>query len=340
MVIRMQERVRIVDIAEELGVSTATVSNVIHGKTGKISKETVKRVQQLLEEREYIPSMAGILLAQNSSRIIGVVIHNHEKYGGQVLTDAFIAASLDALSTETDRAGYFMMVKTTAEWEEIPRFASMWNMEGLVIIGFCEQDYKSLRDAMRIPFVVYDGFLKSAERLCNLTIDNYSGGFQMGEHFRELGHKRALCISDNDICMDLERFHGFRAAFGENGTTLLVVPMEKSARRQFYAERLKWLKSFSAVFAVSDYYAADYIQFIQENGMRVPEDTVVGGFDDSPLCELIHPALTTIRQDSGQRAKLAIELLQDMKEKKTEGGEIRLPVSLIKRGSTERKVGI
>lgn len=89
--------------------------------------------------------MAGILLAQNSSRIIGEVIHNHEKYGGQVLTDAFIAASLDALSTETERAGYFMMVKTTAEWEEIPRFASMWNMEGLVIIGFCEQDYKSLR---------------------------------------------------------------------------------------------------------------------------------------------------------------------------------------------------
>jgi len=53
------ERVRIVDIAEELGLSTATVSNVIHGKTKKISDETVKRVQELLEKRQYIPSMAG-----------------------------------------------------------------------------------------------------------------------------------------------------------------------------------------------------------------------------------------------------------------------------------------
>lgn len=60
-----KERVRIVDIAEALGLSTATVSNVIHGKTKKISSETVKRVQQMLEEKKYIPSMAGLLLAQN-----------------------------------------------------------------------------------------------------------------------------------------------------------------------------------------------------------------------------------------------------------------------------------
>ena len=92
-----QNRVRIVDIAEELGLSTATVSNVIHGKTKKLSKETVKRVQELLEKREYIPSMAGILLSQNNSRIVGVVVNNHEKYEDRVLEDAVIAASLNAL---------------------------------------------------------------------------------------------------------------------------------------------------------------------------------------------------------------------------------------------------
>ena len=80
----MEERVRIVDIAEELGLSTATVSNVIHGKTKKISDETVKRVQELLEKRQYVPSMAGILLSQNNSRIVGVVVNNHEKYENKV----------------------------------------------------------------------------------------------------------------------------------------------------------------------------------------------------------------------------------------------------------------
>lgn len=78
-----QQRVTIKDIAEELGLSTATVSNVIHGKTKKVSEETIKRVHALLEERQYIPSMAGILLAQNSSKIIGIFINNHEKYEEQ-----------------------------------------------------------------------------------------------------------------------------------------------------------------------------------------------------------------------------------------------------------------
>lgn len=68
----MEQRVRICDIAEELGLSTATVSNVIHGKTNKVSDVTVQRVMALLERRQYIPSMAGILLAQNRSGIIGV----------------------------------------------------------------------------------------------------------------------------------------------------------------------------------------------------------------------------------------------------------------------------
>ena len=65
-----QNRVRIVDVADSLGLSTATVSKVIHGKTEKISDETVKRVQQELERSGYIPNMAGILLARNNSRII------------------------------------------------------------------------------------------------------------------------------------------------------------------------------------------------------------------------------------------------------------------------------
>lgn len=63
----MAERVHICDIAEELGLSTATVSNVIHGKTGKVSAVTAERVTALLEEREYIPSMAGIRVPEDIS---------------------------------------------------------------------------------------------------------------------------------------------------------------------------------------------------------------------------------------------------------------------------------
>ena len=134
-----EKRVSIADVAEALGVSTATVSNVIHGKTKKISDETVKRVQEKLEEMNYIPNMAGILLAQNNSKIIGVVINDGPKYEGRVLEDGFVMASLNALSKEVNDAGYFMMIKTTRQCKEIPRFASMWNMEGLNLKEFYEE---------------------------------------------------------------------------------------------------------------------------------------------------------------------------------------------------------
>ena len=104
-------RVTIKDIAEELGVSTATVSNVINGKTKKISDKTIERVQKKLEEKHYIPNMAGILLAQNSSKIICVVISNHKKYEGKILQDPFISALMDSMSLQAEKNDYFMMIK-------------------------------------------------------------------------------------------------------------------------------------------------------------------------------------------------------------------------------------
>ena len=94
-----QNRIRIVDVADALGLSTATVSKVIHGKTEKISDETVKRVQQELERSGYIPNMAGILLARNNSRIIGVVVNDHEKYEGRVLEDIQIIGFDDNMAS-------------------------------------------------------------------------------------------------------------------------------------------------------------------------------------------------------------------------------------------------
>lgn len=329
----MSGRVRIADIAEELGLSTATVSNVIHGKTKKISDETVKRVQNLLEERQYIPSMAGILLAQNDSKIIGIVIHGHGKYEGHVLEDGFISASLNYLSQEIEKAGYFMMVKVTTEPEEIIRFASMWNMEGLVIIGFCEQDYRKLRENMHIPFVVYDGFLEEPGRLSNITIDNYDGGFQIGRCFWQKGHRNTLCIADNRICMDQERYEGFRNGMKGGRADFMQIPMEKEERHVFYRKQLSRFREYTAVFAVSDYYALDLMHFLQGEGIAVPEEISLAGFDDISSCRQVCPTLTTIRQNGRKRAELAIEMLAELKKTNSQGKTIVLPVELIERES-------
>lgn len=327
-------RITIRDIAEELGLSTATVSNVIHGKTNKVSDETVCRVQALLEQRQYIPSMAGILLARNDSRIVGVVVNDHEKYEGRVLEDFFVSASVNHLSTQIEENGCFLMLKKTTDREEILRFASMWNLDGMVLLGYCDEDYQYLRSHMRVPFVVYDGYCERPEGLANITIDNFDGGFQVGRHFGELGHKNVLCIADNGVCVDQERYDGFRAGFGAEAQRI-IVPMQTEARWEFYREKLPYLRTFSAIFAVSDYYAIDLMQFLRQQGIRIPEDIAVAGFDDTPMCQLVTPALTSVSQNIAQRAELAIRKLRELKDGEVTETNIRLPVELKIRSSTK-----
>lgn len=328
------QRIRIRDIAEELGLSTATVSNVIHGKTKKVSEETIKRVQALLEERQYIPSMAGILLAQNSSKIIGILVNDHEKYEGHTLEDVFISSSLNYLSEEIENKGSFMMVKKAKDPKEIIRFASMWNMDGVVVIGFCHQDYMYLRNHMRIPFVVYDGFCEKTERIVNITIDNFDGGLQVGRFFRQCGHKDAVCISDNEIGIDQERIDGFKKGFGTEHAQTLVIPMHQKERWEYYTQKISYFRKVTAVFAVSDYYAIDLMRFLNDHAFKIPEDISVAGFDDIPMCEMISPSLTTVKQDGALRAKIAIEKIYELREKRETGNEIKLPVKLVKRAST------
>lgn len=329
-----EKRVRISDIAEELGLSTATVSNVLHGKTKKISEQTVQKVQELLEERQYIPSMAGILLAQNAAPIIGVVINDHEKYEGRTLEDVFIASSINYLSAEIEKRGLFMMIKTTKNPEDIIKYASMWNMEGIVIIGFCNQDYMYLRNHMRIPFVVYDGYCSDIERIYNITIDNFDGGRKIGQLFKKKGYQKALYIADNDICVDRERYEGFCEGIKDAEVDFMQIPMQKELRLKFYREHLEEIKEYRAVFAASDYYAVDMMHFLQEQNIRVPEEIAVAGFDDIPLCKQVSPTLTSVRQDLALRAEIALDKLKRLREKKETETEIMLPVDIIEREST------
>lgn len=352
----MEQRVRIVDIAEELGVSTATVSNVIHGKTKKISDRTVKRVQELLEERHYIPSMAGILLSQNNSRIVGVVVNDHMKYEGKVLEDAFVSAALNALLFELEKSDYFMMVKATEDWNEVVRFASMWNMDGLVLLGFCESDYERLREKMHIPFVVYDGYFEENKRICNLIIDNFDGGWQVGDYLRRMGHRRILCVSDNNICVDKDRMDGCLAGAqadrrmaeikarsgGQTGgrehkqdcqVDWLQIPMSRQERLRFYEEHLTYIRQYTAVFAVSDAYAVELLYFLQQNHIPVPDEISVVGFDNTVLSRNCYPALTTVGQDAKERAIAAVQALKELKMGTLEEPVRNLPVRLILRES-------
>ena len=107
---------------------------------------------------------------------------------------------------------------------------------------------------MRISFVVYDGYFEKCSKVVNLVIDHYNGGYQAGKYLKELGHKKALCIADNFICMDKERIEGFRKAFEPGETYRWEIPKTERERMCFYEDKyMQLLKSnVTAVFAAED----------------------------------------------------------------------------------------
>lgn len=327
-----ENKVRIKDVAEALGVSTATVSNVLHGKTKKISVATVKKVQEKLNEMGYVPNMAATLLAQNNSRIIGVVVNDHPKYEGHVLEDPYVSSALNALSNEIDKSGYFMMLRKSTQIGEIPVFASMWNMDGMILLGFCADDYQALRDRIRIPFVVYDGFFVNDRNICNLMLDDYDGGRQVGKYLRTQGKKHVLCIADNKLRPDYDRYKGLCEGL-QLTADYMQIPLAKEERIYFYKERISAFKKYDAIFAVSDYYGIELMQLLIQNGYSVPKDLWMIGFDDIALCKSVNPTFASVRQDVELRAKKAVEYIHTMKEDSHFSVTERIPVELIIRES-------
>ena len=331
-----ENKVRIVDVAEALELSTATVSNVLHGKTKQISDATVKRVQEKLNEMGYIPNMAATLLAQNNSRLMGVVINDHPKYEGHVLEDPFVSAAVNALADEIEKSGYFMMLKKATEIGSAIAYASMWNMDGMILLGFCADDYQSLRDKIRIPFVVYDGFFKNDRNICNLILDDFDGGRQVGEYLKKEKHTNILCIADNELLPDYDRYEGLCAGFGGR-VSFMKIPMKKEERTKLYEKRIKDFSKHDAVFAVSDYYAIELMYILMEKGYRIPKDICIIGFDDTTMAGQVKPQLASVRQDVSLRAERAVEYLKKMKEDSSFSVTEKIPVTFIPRESCYRR---
>ena len=335
----MQEyRVTIKDIAEELGLSTATVSNVIHGKTKKISVRTVEKVQEKLEESGYIPNMAAVLLAQNTSRIVCVVLSDDPRYEKKMLEDPFVSGILNGLSKQLSANGYFMMLKEESDVAQIVRYASMWNMSGLILIGYCEMDYETLRNQMHIPFVVVDAYTNCVHNYSDVGIDNTKGGYLAGKYLISQGHHRIMYLSDNDEGCDHDRYEGLKQAQAEEGIVSLAEDFKwlhpmKEKRMEIYQTLFEMRDSYTAAFAASDVYAIEFMNFLQDRGVTVPTDFSVMGFDNIPLANCIRPGLTTIAQNLEKRAQAAVELLQELIDGGTSGRQELLPVELIIRGS-------
>lgn len=334
--------IRIKDIAELAGVSTTTVSNVIHGNTKKVSPDNIERIQALLEKTGYIPSMGARMLAGKCSNIIGVITDEYKEKGRRHITDPFLSAILGAVESEIYENGYYMFYHQAENPENIRQLVSTWNVDGIITIGITEKDNLELHRYQSTPIVSIDNYYEEKE-VVNIGLDDYGGGWCMAEYILAQGFEGLCFLADNDVGVDHMRWLGVRDAMVKAGTENphayhIILPRDRNLRERLHKENLSMYLRCGALFFASDFYAVEGMSLFQEQGIRIPADLSVAGFDDNFLATTIKPELTTVRQDIEAKGRLAVKSLVSLiRQEGVTNPEIRLPVELIVRKTVARR---
>lgn len=335
--------VTIKDMAEILGISTTTVSNVIHGKTSQVSQKTVEKVEKLLEEYEYVPNINARNLANNSSRIIGMVIKGRRDRIDNLIANSFFGDLVSAIEAETRARGYFMMLYISDDINELMRHVSTWNVDGLVMIGILHDDFARIKSRYKKPAVLIDSYApRNVADYVNVGLDDEQACYDMADYLLENGHRKIAFLADNMEGVDYQRYMGFLRAMHDHGVgtdedNLIMIHPGILERRSSMREIYEKSKNFTAFMCCSDYYAAMLISDFTDRGVKIPEEVSFTGFDDDAMSRLVRPKLTTIHQNIREKGRVAVDCLEKLiRGEELEKKNYTLPVEMVFRDSVKK----
>lgn len=328
-------------IAKMAGVSTVTVSNVMNGKYNRASRETIERIQKIIEENNYRPSATARSLALKESRIIGVVVSHLSE------SEAFSASPYDAqilgyLERYIRGQGYYMMLRCVHESGEAVPVFSTWNVDGALLLGMFAEDALELREKLDIPAVFIDTYAEGVP-IANVGVDDYKGGYLAAKHLLDKGHRRIAFAAPSPEFPGVvrERYRGFCDALREQG--IEVRPEHCFEVETLYESGVEAGKQiaaspigFTAAAAMADVVAFGVMEGLRLSGLRVPEDVSVTGFDDLPECRYSHPKLTSVSQHLEEKAQCAADYLFSMlRGGAAITGDKKVDVELVERESVK-----
>ncbi|HZG74454.1 MAG TPA: LacI family DNA-binding transcriptional regulator [Paenibacillus sp.] len=336
---QQQHRTTIKDVARIANVSIATVSNVLNG-TGRVAPETIRKVQRVIEELNFAPSMSARNLKDKKSQLIAVVVPFLEK--GRLQDNPFYWQLVSGIE-EGARNHRLQVILIGVDEQETFSFVHERHLDGLIVVGVFEgSDVLQKVLSLNIPTVFMDSYL-SDPNLYQVYLDDELGGYIGTKHLLALGHRRIAILTGQLIegGVTYKRWLGYRRALEEAGVPYLeelVLEEPTSPQGGYHSAQIVGDKSkhISAVFAFSDVAAMGLIKGLHEIGLTVPRDVSVMGYDDIFYCDYMIPALTTVRQDIVLKGQTAVKLLLLQEEGVGDAAERRvvLPVNLKVRQST------
>ena len=320
------------DIAQEAGCSTATVSRILN-RQGGYSKELQEKVLAIVEQRQYT---TGVPV----SRTIGILVPD--------LRNEFIAEEVVALEDFLYQKGYRAMICSTNEDSSREQFCLQCMVEAKVAAVISVIVNKALIEFARkaaFPVVFVDRTPGDKSGFVAVESDNYLGGYMATELLIKKGCKRILFLGwKNSMKVNLERQQGYLDALRDYGLPILPeLQAELSDTRGYYESAkdtvyylLKRKLQFDGIFATNDMRANGALTALQMEGIQVPEQVKLVGFDDTSICKHCHPSLSSIRQDFQTLASRTVECLLEQLENPSVPLEryIVVPVSVVERGTT------
>ncbi|QDX26560.1 LacI family transcriptional regulator [Sphingomonas suaedae] len=310
----MARRPTIKEVSKLAGVSFKTVSRVLNNEKN-VSDETRRRVEQVVAELNFRPSLAARTLAGRKSFQVALLYDNPSPYYVYHLLAGAQEGCADhgyrLLTQPVDSGAPGLIQDVTALIDET-------HLDGLILSPPVTENAALLAelDQRGLPYVrIEPGLNRDQGR--SVTIDDAAAAQEATAHLIAHGHRAIAFVTGPDTHISsVERLKGYRAALAETGIAFdpdLVVAGDYSFDSGRRAARALLDRAMppSAIFAGNDDMAAGALAVAHERGIPVPDQLSIAGFDDSDLAAAVWPPLTTVRQPVHELARSAADLLLD-----------------------------
>lgn len=337
-----RKNVTINDIAREAGVSKATVSRVLNNPE-KVAEDTRRRVLAIIQRKNYRPNPLARGLNTRRTGVIGVLVSD--------ITNPFYAVMVRSIEEVCRAHQYHIFLCNTGgrvEEEELYLRSLLEKRVDGIILGATQVD-SPIVDILKdvdIPIIFVSRLPKERERYDYVMVDNVLGGYMATKYLISLGHTKIAYFAGRwTTSSNLDRFEGYKKALEEAG---IEVQEEYVYQGDFtmdggYREGIRMLSTAlnrpTAVFCANDAMAIGLLEACHEQGVRVPEELSIIGFDDIPLSSFRFIQLTTISQSIAEVGALSGKILLDKilhPERRNIPQQIVFPPKLVARRTCAR----
>jgi len=322
------------DIANELGISTSTVSRILNGKNTSNSA-LAEKVMETAKRLKYQVNTAAKGLRTNKTQLIGIIVPE--------IRDDFFASVLSGMEEAAEINHYNLLLCQSNESHkkevELVKSLIACNVEGILVsvsketsdLGFLNQLL-----ALGKKAVSFDRTIEHPE-VPSVTFSDFEGAALSAKHLIDLGHKSFLYFGfAKNLKNDQDRHAGYDSVLEQNGLTpCKAVYVDQY---NFTVEDVKdnWSNEYDTIVCFNDMIAAQVLAHLRTLGIKVPEEVSVVGFDNRVFCDFTYPKLTSVEHSTRLMGKHAVNMLLNLINE-TETESVGIGAELVPRDSTMKR---